>query len=416
MTVLESHLPESQLPEPAEPPRSRVRSVDLLPLAFTGLRSRRLRTALSTLGVAIGIAAIVAVLGITRSSQSDLLSRIDRLGTNLLTVAVGQSMNGDEAPLPVTARLTTARSDGVEHATATAELSDPTLHVFRTDKIPPVRSGGLDIRATEPTLLTSLDGHLAAGVFLTAATSHYPAVVLGHDAAVALGIAHLDPGTRIWVGEHWFTVTGILQPLELAPEIDRAALIGMPIASSYFGYDDHPTKIYIRADSTRVTQTAELLARAANPEVPSDVNVSRPSDALTARLLIADSGTSLLLGLGAVALLVGGIGIANVMVISVLERRTEIGLRRALGATRGHIATQFLLESLLLAVLGGLAGTALGALITYLMAVNRGWQPLIPAVGIVGGLSAALIIGALAGVYPAARAARLQPTDALRAV
>jgi putative ABC transport system permease protein len=402
--------------QPALPTPSRVRPVDLLPLAATGLRSRRLRTALSTLGVAIGIAAIVGVLGITRSSQSNLLSRIDRLGTNLLTAAIGQSMNGDETPLPVSARLATARTDGVEQACATAELSDNQLGVFRTDQIPAVRTGGLDVRATEPTLLSTLDGQLSAGVFLTAATSHYPAVVLGHDAAVGLGIAHLDPGTRIWVGEHWFTVTGILRPLELAPEIDQAVLIGMPIATEYFGYDNHPTKIYIRADNTRVDQTAALLARAVNPEEPSAVDVSRPSDALTARLLIADSGTSLLLGLGAVALLVGGIGIANVMVISVLERRTEIGLRRALGATRGQIAIQFLLESLLLAVLGGVAGTALGALITYLMAINRGWQPLIPAIGIVGGLGAALIIGALAGVYPAARAARLQPTDALRSV
>ncbi|MDX6237063.1 MAG: putative transport system permease protein [Kribbellaceae bacterium] len=395
--------------------QSRIRPVDLLPLATTGLRSRRLRTALSTLGIAIGIAAIVAVLGITRSSQSELLGRIDRLGTNLLTVATGQTAAGDEYPLPATARLTSAHTDGVERVTATAELTGD-LHVFRTDKIPAISTGGLDIRSTEPTLLTTLDGHLAAGVFLTTATSHYPAVVLGHDTAAQLGIAHLDPATRIWLGGHWFTVTGILQPLELAPEIDRAALIGMPIATDYFGYDNRPSRIYLRAGTQRVAETADLLARAVNPAQPNTVEVSRPSDALTSRILVADSGTSLLLGLGAVALLVGGIGIANVMVISVLERRTEIGLRRALGATRRHIATQFLLESLVLAALGGITGTTLGALITYAIAVNRHWQPLIPAAGVIAGLTAALTIGALAGLYPAARAARLPPTDALRAV
>jgi putative ABC transport system permease protein len=395
-------------------PQSRIHPVDLLPMATTGLRSRRLRTALSTLGIAIGIAAIVAVLGITRSSQSELLGRIDQLGTNLLTIATGQTVGGAEAPLPVTARLTSAHTDGVERVTATAILDG--LNAFRTDKIPAVMTGGLDVRTTEPTLLTTLDGHLAAGVFLTAATSRYPAVVLGHDAAAQLGIAHLDPATRIWLGGHWFTVIGVLQPLELAPEIDRSALIGMPIAAADFGYDEHPSRLYVRADTRRVAQTAGLLSRAVNPEEPNTVDVSRPSDALTSRVLVADAGTSLLLGLGAVALLVGGIGIANVMVISVLERRTEIGLRRALGATRRHIAVQFLLESLLLAALGGATGTTLGALITYATALNRHWQPLIPAASIIAGLTAALAIGTLAGLYPAARAARLQPTDALRAV
>ncbi|GAA2081527.1 ABC transporter permease [Actinomadura alba] len=399
---------------PRTAPRSRVRPADLLPLATMGLRSRRLRTALSTLGIAIGIAAIVAVLGITRSSQSELISRIDRLGTDLLTVATGQSAGGDEVPLPRTARLTTAHTDGVERVTATAQLDG--VGVFRTDRIPAYSSGGLDVRATEPTLLGTLDGHLTSGTFLTAATSRYPAVVLGHDAAQQLGIAHLDPATRVWIGGHWFTVTGILRPLELAPEIDRAALIGMPIAADYFDYDDHPSRLYIRADPDRVAETAGLLARAVNPEDPHTVDVSRPSDALSSRLLVADSTTSLLLGLGAVALLVGGIGIANVMVISVLERRTEIGLRRALGATRRHVAAQFLLESLLLATAGGVGGIAFGAVVTYATALGRHWQPVVPALGVVLGLAAAVVIGALAGVYPAARASRLPPTDALRAV
>ena len=394
-------------------PRSQVRPADLLPLATTALRSRRLRAALSTLGIAIGIAAIVAVLGITRSSQSELIGRIDRLGTDLLTVATGQSAGGDEAPLPETARLTTAHTDGVERVTATAQLDG--VHLFRTDRIPAYSSGGLDVRTTEPTLLGTLDGRLAAGTFLTAATIRYPAVVLGHDAAEQLGIAHLDPATRIWVGGHWFTVTGILRPLELAPEPARAPPIGMPIAADYFGYDEHPSRLYVRADPDRVAETANLLARAVNPEDPHTVDVSRPSDALTSRLLVADSATSLLLGLGAVALLVGGIGIANVMVISVLERRTEIGLRRALGATRRHIAVQFLLESLLLAVAGGITGTAFGAVITYVTALGRHWQPVVPAAGVIAGLASALVIGALAGLYPAVRASRLPPTEALRA-
>ncbi|MEW9533507.1 ABC transporter permease [Microbispora sp. NPDC049125] len=399
---------------PLTPPRSRVRPADLVPLATGGLRSRRLRTALSTLGIAIGIAAIVAVLGITRSSQSELLTRIDRLGTNLLTVANGTTMAGDESELPSTARAGSARADGVQRVTATAALED--VHVFRTDRIPGAESGGLEVRATEPTLLSTLDGRMAAGVFLTDATSRYPVVVLGYQVAAQLGIAHVGPATRVWLGGHWFTVAGVLLPLELAPEIDRAALVGVPVAAGHLGYDGHPTRLYIRAGTGHVAQTAGLLARAVNPEAPETVTVSRPSDALTSRALVADSGTSLLLGLGAVAVLVGGIGIANVMVISVLERRTEIGLRRALGATRRHIAVQFLLESLLLACLGGVTGITLGALITYATALDRHWQPIIPLAGVAAGLAAALVIGALAGLYPAARAARLAPTDALRAV
>jgi putative ABC transport system permease protein len=389
-------------------PVSRLRAGDLVPLATVGLRSRRTRTALSTLGIAIGIAAIVAVLGITRSSQSELLSRIDRLGTNLLTVA---DLGGNEEPLPPTARTSIARTDGVERVTATAQLQD--TGVYRNDRIPGGQSGGLEVRVTETTLLSTLDGHLAAGRFLTSATSGYPVVVLGHEAADTLGIAHLDPATRVWLGGRWFTVAGILQPVELAPEIDRSALIGTGVAGS-LGYTGHPTRLYLRAAVEHVTKTAGLLARAVNPQAPENVAVTRPSDALESRLLVADSTTSLLLGLGTVALLVGGIGIANVMVISVLERRTEIGLRRALGATRPHIATQFLLESLLLATLGGLTGTILGAGATYITAINHHWQPLIPPTGIAAGLGAAVLIGALAGLYPATRAARLAPTDALR--
>jgi putative ABC transport system permease protein len=391
---------------------SRIRAADLLPLATIGMRSRPLRAALSTLGIAIGIAAIVGILGITRSSQADLLARIDRLGTNLLTVANGQQLTGEEAQLPEQAATGIARTDGVQRVTATAGLAR--VKVFRTDQIPGYRTGGVEVRATEPSLLDTLDGHVATGVFLNEATTRYPVVVLGHDAASVLGIDRVDPGTRVWLGGHWFTVAGVLRPCELAPEIDRAALIGLPVAADYFGYDGHPTRLYVRADTDRTALVATMLARATNPAQPNSVNVSRPSDALASRLLVADSITSLLLGLGAVALLVGGIGIANVMVISVLERRSEIGLRRALGAARRHIAAQFLTESLLLSVLGGLAGAVLGTAATYAVATSRGWQALVPLTGVWGGLAATLVIGAVAGLYPAGRAARLNPTDALR--
>ena len=391
--------------------KSRLRLGDLIPVGTAGLRTRRVRAALSVVGIGIGIAALVAVLGVTRSSQADLLARIDALGTNLLTVNAGQ-VNDVETPLSGTATATIARVDGVLSAAATAQLAD--VHPYRSDRIEPNRHGGLAVRATDVTLLSTLDGQLVNGTFLNEATSRYPTTVLGHTAAQQLGITDLTGGPRVWLGGYWYSVIGTLAPLELAPELDHAALIGLPIAAQHFRYDGHPTKIYVRAGTEHTLDVARLLPRATNPRNPTQVHVVRPSDALSARLAVADSTTNLFLGLGVVALLVGGIGIANVMVVSVLERRTEIGLRRALGAARPHITAQFLLESVLLGLLGGAAGVLLGAAVTFTLAYRNGWQPLIPAGAVGIGLAAAVGVGALAGLYPAVRAARLSPTDALR--
>jgi putative ABC transport system permease protein len=396
------------------PPRSRLRLGDLLPVGTVGLRARRLRAGLSALGIAIGIAAIVAVLGITRSSQADLLAQIDRLGTDLLTVVNGRSIQGLEAQLPTRAAGMLAQVDGVRQVAPTAQLTD--INVYRSDKIPPAQTGALAVRACDPGLLDTLDGRLGHGGFLNPATARYPTTVLGYQAATTLGINSLEQPTRVWLGGHWFVVVGILDPLPLAPELDRSALVGFPVAERLLGYQGHPSRIYVRTATEQTTQVAGLLAATADPQHPEQVQASRPSDTLTARVAAKSATTGLFLGLGAVALLVGGIGIANVMVIGVLERRGEIGLRRALGATRGHVAGQFVVESLLLATIGGVAGMAIGAAITIGVADQRHWTVQIPTVAIWGGLAAALAVGVVAGLYPALRAARLAPTDALRSV
>lgn len=394
--------------------KPRMRATDVVSVAAASLSSRRVRAVLSIIGVSIGIAAVVAVLGITRSSQADLLGKVDRLGTNLLTVTSGRTLGGGNASLPPGSAAAVSRNQWVQGAAPTADLAG--IGAFRTDLVPGHLGGGLAVRACDPALLSTLDGRLAAGRFLDEATTHYPVTVLGHTAATHLGITELSGNPRVFLGGQWFAVAGVLEPFELAPEIDNSALVGFPVATSQFGFDGRPSRIYVRADTDHTADVAAMLGRAANPAHPEEVSVSRPSDALAARLAIADSGTALFLGLGAVALFVGGVGIANVMVISVLERRNEIGLRRALGATRRHVAVQFMTEALLLTLGGGAAGILIGAAISYAVATQRGWQVLIPASAVWMGMAAAVVIGVLAGLYPAFRAARLSPTDALRAM
>jgi putative ABC transport system permease protein len=388
---------------------SRLLPADVLRVGGVGLRMRRLRGTLSALGIAIGIAAMVAVLGISESSKSDLIATLDRLGTNLLRVAPGQTIFGEDAKLPEQAESMFGRIGPVESVSA-IEGVDATVR--RTNYISKEETGGISVVAADLDLLTTLGATLRRGVYLDAAKSRYPAVVLGSKTAERLGIDRT--AVNVWIEGEWFAVVGILNPVELAPDLDSAALIGLPIAKELFGAEGSASSIYVRADPDDLDDVLRVLGATANPEHPEEVESSRPSDALEARAAAKTAFTSLFLGLGAVALLVGGVGIANVMVISVLERRSEIGLRRALGATKGHIRLQFLTESRILAGLGGAAGVVLGTLITMVYASNRGWDAAMAWYIPAGGVAAALAIGAVAGLYPAMRAARLAPTEALR--
>ena len=403
----------------SEIPPSRLRPGDLLRVASVGLRTRRLRAALSALGVAIGIAAMVAVLGISESSKAGLIAQLDKLGTNLLTVSPGQTFLGANAQLPEAASRAVR---GLESVRASAAITAVDTTVRRTPFIEAAENSGIAVDATDPELLAALGGDVVRGSFIGPGNERLPEVVLGAVAAQRLGVSSLvmegAPArpVNVYIGHTWFAVAGILGPQPLAPEIERAALIGYPVAKRLFGTTRHASELYVRADPDRVLQTSELLPGTADPQNPEQTQVSRPSEALQARADAQSTLTSIFLGLGAVALLVGGVGIANVMVISVLERRPEIGLRRALGARSLHIGVQFLGESVLLGLLGGCAGIGLGAAGTAVYAASQGWELVVPFVAVGGAVALALVLGALAGLYPAIRAARLAPAAALRSV
>ncbi|MGZ4772082.1 MAG: ABC transporter permease [Ilumatobacteraceae bacterium] len=393
--------------------RSRLRAVDILRVGALGLRTRRLRTGLSTLGVAIGIAAMVGVLGLSASSREELQTRIRALGTNLLEVQAGQGFGRGSQTLPADAVKMVSRIGPVNAVSSIATV--PNATVRRTDAISTGINSGITVFAADTGLLTTLKASLADGQWLDAATSAYPAVVLGSVTAQKLGIVSVADELRVRIGDDWYAVIGILKPVAAASGLDRGAMIGYTAAETYIVGDSlAPERIYVRTQEGAVDIVRGVLPPTVNPETPEEVETTRPSDALAAENAASTAFTSLFLGLGAVALLVGGIGIANVMVIAVIERRSEIGLRRALGATRAHVRRQFLTEAILLAGAGGVVGVGLGAAVTAIYASTKHWKIVVPPIALVGGVAAALAIGAIAGLYPAARAARLPPTEALR--
>jgi putative ABC transport system permease protein len=393
----------------------RMRSADLARLSAVGIRTRKLRAALSALGIAVGVAAIVAVLGLSSSSQAGLLAEIDRLGTNLLTVADGQTLSGQPAELPTTAPGMIARIGPVTAMDDTGTAQN--VNAYRSPLIPSIDSNALSVQATSLTLPHTIGTSVAQGRFLNPATAREPIAVLGSTAAGRLGVDRIWSGERIWLvghdGGRWFYLVGILRPAVLAPEVDTAVLVGFSAAQRYLGFDGHPALIYLRTHTNQVNAVHGILAATANPESPNEVSVGRPSDALVARAEAEGALNSLFLGLGAVSLVVGAIGVGNVMLIGVLERRSEIGLRRALGATKGQIRIQFLSEAMLLALLGGAVGVGLGTAATAVYAHTQHWATVIPGLAWAGGFAAALAIGAVAGVIPAIRAARMSPTQAL---
>ena len=392
------------------PRRSHLRPADVLRLAGTGLRARPMRAFLSALGIAIGIAAMIAVVGVSTSSRAQLTAQLESLGTNMLTLTPGSDLTGTEVKFPTDAVGRVDKIDGVRQSSSTSLVK---ASVYRSSLSDKAATGGISALVAEPGLLDVVAGEVDKGDWLNPATSSYPSTVLGAAAARRLGV--VEPGTQVWLGGTSFTVVGILKPSVLAPVLDNAALIGAPVAEKLFGYAGNPTTIYERSADEAVERVRGLLGPTISPQAPGAVKISRPSDALAAKNAADQAFTSLLTGVGSIALIVGGIGVANTMIISVLERRREIGLRRALGAMRSHILIQFLAEALLLAGLGGALGCVIGVGVTAGVAAANGWPFSLPALIILAGLGVTVLIGAVAGLYPAVRAARTPPTAALNA-
>jgi putative ABC transport system permease protein len=396
---------------------SHVTLRDSIVLGTLGLRTRKTRTLLTALGIAIGIAAMISVLGITSSSDAQLKAELDALGPNLIEITPGDSFTSAEVSFPSETSKVVQRIGTVQSSAAVYEVE---ASVRRTELIPKQQTGGMAVLAVDPELLSMIDGVVATGRFLDSTAVSIPQVVLGSVTAGRLGIISVLGSPQVYLDGTYFTVIGILENAPLAPNIDRAALIGVEVASELFDLQLKPSLVYARVseelldDQQRFDETRSVIAASVLPNAPSEVLVSRPSDLLVARASTQDAFTGLLLGLGAVALLVGGVGIANVMVISVIERRTEIGVRRALGALRRHIRLQFVCESALLAALGGLGGVLLGAVITIAYARSQDWIVSISIGSLGAGLGLAIVIGSIAGLYPAARAARLDPAEAVR--
>ncbi|MER7968797.1 MULTISPECIES: ABC transporter permease [unclassified Streptomyces] len=389
----------------------RLAPLDVLSLGLLGIRTRTARAALSALGISLGIATLIVVTGIPASSQKHLDERLSALGTDML-----QAKPARQEPPVLLPPESVDMARRIGPVTAVSAVANTHAEVFRNDRLGISDYTGLTVLAGKPDLLGAINAEVGSGRFLGAGAERFPLAVLGAVAASRLGVPDVTPGApapQIFIGHHWFTVVGVLHKTPLNPEIDRSVLVGWDTARRLLAFDGHPTVLYLKARESRIEAVREVLPATVNPELPGVVQVSRPSDALTAKRAAASTFSALFLGLAGVALLVGGVGVANTMVVSVLERRREIGLRRALGAHRGQIRAQFLTESVLLSVLGGLAGTVLGSLATMAYAAHQDWPPVIPLTSVAAGLGGAILVGALAGLYPALRAARLTPTEAL---
>lgn len=398
---------------PPEQRRTRLSCRDGLDLALLGTRSRPTRAALSALGVAIGVASLVAITGATDSQQAQIRAELDAMGASMLTVQPGSDGAGGTIALPATAPEMIGRIGPVQRTATVRQVPDAV--VFRSDLVPVTQTAGLGVAVTEDDLPAVLDVPVAWGRWFDDASRTLPTAVLGATAAERLGITAANAArARVLVDGRWFGVLGVLDHAGLAAAVDSSVFVGDRWYADQAPREPAISVIYARAASGTVDQVRSVLAATANPASPSGVVVGTLAELAAAQETADQAMSSLVLALSGICLLVGGVGIANTMVVAVMERRGEIGLRRALGARTGQVTWQFLAEAVVLAVLGGLAGTLLGVLVVVGLTTGTGSVLALRPTVLATGPVVAVVVGALAGLYPASRAARQPPTAALR--
>ena len=395
--------------------RSRLRAIDVVAQAVRGLTSRKLRTALTALGISIGIASLISIQGITEANQAAARAEIDALGSDFLFITPGTGITEEAELLPYAPATLDSHISDLEYVAA---LYPVDARARRNELIPEAQTGGVTISAitsADLDLLEPVNGSVQFGRFHDPTSVEVPAVVLGSLAAERLGIRHLTGHPTINISGTNFSVIGVLDEFEiLNTDLNRTAIIGLNVAANLFETPDNPGAIYAQVQPEQLDDVRELIPAQANPFAPGEVAVSRPTEALEIREVIDETFARILQSLALIVLAVGGIGIANIMVISVIERRGEIGLRRSLGATRKHIASQFIIESTVLSLLGGVLGVAIGVAIVIGYAQYKDFDLIIPWFWLTIGVGAAFVLGALAGLYPAWRASRLDPAEAVR--
>jgi putative ABC transport system permease protein len=383
---------------------------DLLGVAAAGLFARKARTALIVAGPLLGVAALVGVIGLTDSAKGDVQATLQSLGTNLLVVTA----TGQNQKLPVESL------DRVRHVrTVTAAASSTSLSNITVSDTENLRSeeqaAATQVRAVDPSLPGVVDAHLRWGRFLNAwdRASGDRAAVIGADLAALYGIVPGDVRT-ILLNDRPYAVVGVLEPVPLLSDLDSSVMITRTAATNDWSDDGAPSTLYVRVVQGSTQATASVLPTAVTYGGPGNPIVSVPSDLLSASAKVDTTLRNTGLAMAALALLVGGLGIANVMSISVIQRQAEIGIRRAVGHSRFTIGAQFFAEALFVGLIGGLLGILSGGGFVTAVAFARGWvlviEPWVPAAGMVVAVSVAIV----AGIYPAMKAARLEPLATLR--